>query len=498
MRYILTLDQGTTSSRALLIDHFGAIKCLAQKEFRQIFPEPGLVEHDPQEIWESQAAVIKHVLAESGISLNEIGAIGLANQRETTIVWERKTGKPIYNAIVWQDRRTANLCKKLKDEGYEPLVREKTGLLLDPYFSATKLHWILQHVPGALARAKLGELAFGTVDSWLVWNLTGGKTHLTDITNASRTSLFNIHTCQWDPELLALFDIPSSLLPAVHDSSEVYAKTSCSLFSEPLPIAGIAGDQQAALFAQMCTKAGMVKNTYGTGCFMLINTGNEVVLSTHHLLSTIAYKIGNTIHYALEGSIFIAGAAIQWLRDEIKLIKTSSEIEKLASSVPDSGGVYFVPAFTGLGAPYWDPDARGMLLGITRGTTAAHIARATIEAIAHQVADLLEAMQADLHGYPIQELRIDGGAAKDDLLLQMQANLLGIQVLRASNTELTALGAAYLAGLAVGFWNNQEEIASHWKIQQQFNPQMEESKRKEQRKSWQQAIKCVKLWGAKG
>ncbi len=493
MSYILALDQGTSSSRALLIAHDGTIKAAAQKEFRQIFPSPGWVEHDPKQIWSSQAAVAAEVIAQSGISIQEIRAIGITNQRETTIVWDRKTSQPIANAIVWQDRRTTELCQKLKNQGLESLFSQKTGLVLDPYFSGTKLQWLLEHTPGALERAKRGDLAFGTVDSWLVWKLTDGAKHITDATNASRTLMYNIHTGEWDEELLAILNIPRSMLPEVRDSSEVYGETSNSIFSRPIPISGIAGDQQAALFGQACLNRGMAKTTYGTGCFLLMNTGPTPVLSKNHLLTTIAYQIDKKKTYALEGSVFITGAVVQWLRDSLELIKTSQEIEKLAASVPNSNGVYFVPAFTGLGAPHWDPYARGTILGITRGTSAAHIARAALDGIAFQVTDVLKAMEADSH-IPIQELRVDGGAAVNNLLMQFQADLLGVPLLRPQITEITALGAAFLAGLAVGFWQNQEEIASYWKLERRFDPQMPSAQVLELRSKWDKAIECTQIW----
>ncbi len=494
MHYILSLDQGTTSSRAMLIDHEGNVKGCAQKEFRQYFPEPGWVEHDPMEIWSTQAAVATEVIARSGITPSDISAIGITNQRETTIVWEKKTGKPIANALVWQDRRTTKYCQQLKAQGLEPLFKQKTGLLLDPYFSGTKVHWLLNHVPGAKEKALRGELAFGTVDSWLIWKLTDGKCHVTDVSNASRTLLFNIHTCTWDDELLNIFEIPRSMLPEVKSSSEVYAKTSTSLFSVPIPISGIAGDQQAALFGQACFSSGMTKTTYGTGCFLLMNTGEKPVHSNHQLLTTIAYKLNGKVEYALEGSVFIGGAVVQWLRDNLNIIKTSREIETLALTVPDNGGVYFVPAFTGLGAPHWDPCARGMILGISRGTQAGHIARAAIEAIAYQVADVLHAMENDAH-MTISQVRVDGGAVKDNLLMQFQADLLGVPVIRPKTTELTALGTAFLAGLAVGFWSNQEEIASYWKEDRTFIPSMSRESAKQLRLHWDLAIECARFFG---
>jgi glycerol kinase len=494
MQYILALDQGTTSSRALLIDHEGRVLASAQKEFQQLYPFPGWVEHNPQEIWSSQAAVASEVLAHSGISPDQIAAIGITNQRETTVIWERKTGQPIHNAIVWQDRRTTDYCQTLKEKGYESLIRERTGLFLDPYFSGTKIHWLLQNIPGAMERAKQGELAFGTIDSWLVWKLTGGKVHVTDVSNASRTLLFNLHSCSWDEEILRLLDIPPSLLPRVASSSEVYGKTNSSLFSSSIPIAGIAGDQQAALFGQACFEPGMTKTTYGTGCFMLMNTGKKPVMSQHNLLTTIAFQVGNEVEYALEGSVFIGGAVIQWLRDQLKLIERARDIQKLAATVSDNGGVYFVPAFTGLGAPHWDPYARGTILGLTRGTQSGHIARAAIEGIAFQVTDLLRAMEND-SGIKIDQLRVDGGAVQDPLLMQFQADLLRVPVIRPSMTELTALGAAFLAGLAIGFWKDLKEIRSHWREEKVFKPYMPQDQVEHLIKQWQKAVRCAQRWG---
>lgn len=491
MKYILALDQGTTSSRAVLVEHDGSIKASAQKEFRQIFPNPGWVEHDAEEIWSSQASVMAEVMAKADAKEGDIAAIGITNQRETTVVWERSTGKPICNAIVWQDRRTTQFCQDLKAKNLETLFRSRTGLLLDPYFSGTKLHWILNNVPGALERAKHGDLAFGTIDTWLVWKLTNGKKHITDVSNASRTLMFDINKCVWDDELLKILEIPKQILPEVRSSSEVYGKTSTSI-----PISGIAGDQQAALFGQSCTKPGMVKATYGTGAFLLMNTGLKTVISKSNLLTTIAYKIDDKLHYALEGSVFICGAAVQWLRDSLGIIKTSSEVETLAASVPDSEGVYFVPAFTGLGAPHWDPYARGVIVGLTRGSTAAHLARAALDGIAFQVADVLKAMEAD-SGVKIAELRVDGGAVKDNLLMQFQADLMGVPVIRPKITELTALGAAYLAGLAVKFWKNEEEISSYWKEDRRFEPQMPPNKIYELFRKWNRALDCARLWEQK-
>lgn len=493
MKYILALDQGTTSSRALLVDKQGMIKAKAQKEFKQIFPSPGWVEHDPKEIWSSQMAVVTEVLAHSGVSIQDIGGIGITNQRETTVLWDRKTAKPIFNAIVWQDRRTTDYCQKLKNQGLETLFRKKTGLLLDPYFSGTKIRWILDQVPGAHERAKRGEIAFGTIDTWLIWKLTDGKLHVTDATNASRTLLYNIYTGDWDDELLSILQIPKEILPKVCSSSEVYGESSTNVLSASIPICGIAGDQQAALFGQACTKEGMVKNTYGTGCFMLMNTGTRPVLSKSNLLTTVAYKIGKETSYALEGSVFIAGAVVQWLKDNLGLIKTSADVEKLASSAPDSNGVFFVPAFTGLGAPYWNPYARGMIMGLSRGSTAAHIARAALDSIAYQVMDVIKAMEADSQ-ISIKELRADGGAVVNNQLMQFQSDLLGVPVIRPQITELTALGAAYLAGLAIGFWKNQTEIASHWKEDKTFTPAMEKEKAQKLYLQWCKAVETAEHW----
>lgn len=493
MQYILALDQGTTSSRAVLIEHDGSIKATAQKEFRQIFPSSGWVEHDPDEIWSSQAEVITEVMAKGGVGAHDIAGIGITNQRETTLVWERKTGKPICNAIVWQDRRTTQYCKELKNQGLEDLFKTRTGLLLDPYFSGTKLRWILNNIPGALKRAKENELLFGTVDSWIVWKLTGGEKHVTDVSNASRTLMFDIHKCDWDNDLLKILGIPREVLPDVKSSSEIYGHTNVAFLSSPVPISGIAGDQQAALFGQSCFNSGMVKTTYGTGCFLLMNTGKKPVISKNNLLTTIAYKVNGELFYALEGSVFIGGAVVQWLRDNLKLIKTSSDIETLAASVPDSGGVYFVPAFTGLGAPHWDPYARGVIVGLSRGSTAAHIAQAALDAIAYQVTDVLKAMENDSK-IPIKELRVDGGAVRNNLLMQFQADIMGVPVIRPKITELTALGAGYLAGLAVNFWRNQDEIASYWKEDRSFKPQMDQAKAEQLRRQWKKALKCAQIW----
>ena len=493
MSFILALDQGTTSSRALVFDHNGTVRGLARKEFRQIFPAPGLVEHDAEEIWASQLGVAVEAVARAGATAADIAAIGITNQRETTVVWDRRTGKPIHNAIVWQDRRTAGECDLLKSRGLEPLFRARTGLVLDPYFSGTKLAWILDHLPGARKRAEAGELAFGTIDSWLVWNLTGGERHLTDAGNASRTLLFNIHTGTWDPELLALLRIPAAVLPEVVDSSAVYGETAARFFAARIPIAGIAGDQQAALFGQLCDRPGMVKNTYGTGCFMLMHTGGRPVTSGQNLISTVACRLGGETEYALEGSVFSAGAAVQWLRDGLGVIRSSGEVEALAASVPDNGGVYLVPAFTGLGAPHWDPYARGAILGITRGTTAAHLARATLESIAFQTADLLDLMEKD-SGTPLTELRVDGGGTDNDLLMQFQANLLGVPVVRPQVRETTALGAAYLAGLAIGYWKDRAEIGGFWQMERTFIPAMERSQAAELRYFWSRALERAKGW----
>src|SRR5579871_3155933 len=477
-KYILALDQGTTSSRAILFNHSGNIINVAQKEFKQIYPQPAWVEHDAEEIWSSQYGVLAEAMAKKNITNQQIAAIGITNQRETTVVWERKTGKPIYNAIVWQDRRTADYCNELKSQGLAKTIQEKTGLIIDAYFSATKLKWILDNVSGARAKADKGELAFGTVDSWIAWKLSSGQLHITDISNASRTMLFNIHTCDWDEDLLKLFNIPKNILPEVKASSEVYG-TSGSIIepSSGVPIAGIAGDQQAALFGQLCTQPGMVKNTYGTGCFMLMNTGTNAVASKNNLLTTIAWKINDKVEYALEGSIFIGGAVVQWLRDGLRLIHSSAEVETLALKVADTGGVYLVPAFAGLGAPHWKQDARGTITGITRGTTAAHLARAAIESIAYQTNDVLKAMEAD-SGISIKELRVDGGATANNLLMQFQCDILQAPVVRPKVYETTALGAAYLAGLAVGYWSSIDDLQKQWQVDKKFAPDVNEEKTK--------------------
>ncbi|PJJ59018.1 glycerol kinase GlpK [Hymenobacter chitinivorans] len=492
-QYILALDQGTTSSRAILFDQRGQVVAQAQKEFTQLFPQPGWVEHDPVEIWSTQAGVAAEATVKAGVNGKSLAAIGITNQRETAVVWHRGTGKPVYNAIVWQDRRTAQYCDELRAAGHEELIRQKTGLVLDAYFSASKVRWILDHVPGARAQAEAGELAFGTVDSWLIWNLTQGELHVTDVTNASRTMLLNIHTLQWDAELLALFDIPASMLPQVRPSSEVYGHTKTTIFASKVPLAGIAGDQQAALFGQLCTRPGMVKNTYGTGCFMLLNIGSEPKPSRNNLLTTVAWQIDGQVQYALEGSIFMAGAVVQWLRDNLGIIKTAAEVEILARQVSSSGGVYFVPAFAGLGAPYWDPYARGTIFGMSRATTAAHLARAAVEAIAYQTMDVLRAMQAD-SGLPIAELRVDGGAAANDLLMQFQADVLQSRVTRPRNTETTALGAAYLAGLAVGYWQNVAELQALEQADTTFNPQVDQGSIAVGIAQWQRAVRALQAW----
>lgn len=492
-RCILALDQGTTSSRAILFDHAGDIMAISQREFEQIFPKPGWVEHDPNEIWSTQAAVAAEVAAKAGVSVGEIAAIGITNQRETTLVWDKATGEPVHNAIVWQDRRTANYCDRLREAGHEDLIRRKTGLVIDAYFSGTKIQWMLDNVDGVRERTERGELAFGTVDSWLIWKLTGGALHMTDVTNASRTLLYNIHSNDWDDELLDLFGVPKSMLPEVRSSSEVYAETSGNLLSDSVPIAGIAGDQQAALFGQICTTPGMVKNTYGTGCFMLMQTGEEAVTSENNLVTTIAWRIGEKTEYALEGSIFIAGAVVQWLRDGLGLIDNSTEVEALARTVDDNGGVYFVPAFTGLGAPHWDSYARGTIVGLTRGSGAGHIARAALESIAYQTVDVIKAMEAD-SGLSLKELRVDGGATANDLLMQFQADLLGVPVVRPRIRETTALGAAYLAGLAVGFWEDRDEIASQWKEDKRFEPDMDEATAGAHLAGWSRALERAKAW----
>ena len=491
MKYLLALDQGTTSSRALVIDNTGKVVGVAQKEFTQIFPQPGWVEHDANEIWASQIGVAADALGRAGASSSDIAAIGITNQRETTVVWDRKTGEPIHNAIVWQDRRTAGFCDKLRADGYDKLVQEKTGLVIDAYFSGTKVNWLLDNVPGARQRAERGELAFGTIDSWLIWKLTNGAVHVTDESNASRTMFLNIHTREWDDELLKVLNVPRSVLPQVKSSSEVYGESTGVLAG--IPIAGIAGDQQSALFGQMCTKPGMAKNTYGTGSFMLMNTGTEAVPSKNKLVTTIAWRRAGETLYALEGSVFITGAVVQWLRDGLKIIRTAPEIEELALSVPDNGGVYFVPAFVGLGAPHWDAYARGTIIGLTRGTTSGHIARAALEGIAYQVADVLLAMRAD-SGIKLAELRVDGGACSNNALMQFQADILGIPVVRPNNTETTASGSAYLAALAVGYYKTLDEIAAQWGIDRTFEPKMSADQREKLQADWTKALGRAKAW----
>ena len=495
MPYILALDQGTTSSRAILFDRDGGIRSVAQREFRQIFPRAGWVEHDPMEIWTTQAGVAVEALAAAGVQPKDVAAIGITNQRETTIVWDRETGHPIANAIVWQDRRTADTCDRLRADGAEDLVRAKTGLVIDAYFSGTKIAWLLDNVPGARARAEKGKLAFGTVDTWLVWQLTGGRLHVTDPSNASRTMLYDIRAQRWDDELLRLLRVPASVLPEVRSSSEVYGEVTTNLGLAGVKVAGIAGDQQAALFGQMCVSPGLTKNTYGTGCFMLQNTGEEAPASRHKLLTTIAWRRDGRTEYALEGSVFIGGAVVQWLRDGLGIIRSSPDVEALALSVPDNGGVYLVPAFAGLGAPHWDAYARGTLVGITRGTTAGHVARAALEAIAYQSADLLDAMHKDA-GTGLAELRVDGGAAKNDLLMQFQADMVGVPVVRPEVTETTALGAAYLAGLATGFWKSTDETAKQWRAERRFEPKMKKADADALRAKWTRAVERAKGWEA--
>ncbi|HYR90863.1 MAG TPA: glycerol kinase GlpK [Terriglobia bacterium] len=496
MRYVLALDQGTTSSRAILFDEEGNAVRVAQREFRQIYPQPGWVEHDPKEILDTQREVAREAVGTAGIRLKDLLAVGIANQRETTIVWERQTGEPLYNAIVWQDRRTASVCERLREAGAEGLVGERTGLVIDPYFSGTKITWLLDQIPGARARAERGELAFGTVDTWLMWHLTGNRAHLTDPSNASRTLLYNIHTGEWDQELLNLLRVPRALLPDVHPSAHAFGTLSADILGEPFVIGGVAGDQQAALFGQACHKPRMAKNTYGTGCFMLLHTGDRAVRSQNGLVTTSCAQTAGK-EFALEGSVFVGGAVVQWLRDEMNFFSSSSEVERLAASVPDSGGVYFVPAFTGLGAPYWDPHARGAIVGLTRGTSPAHIARAALESIAFQSAELLDAMQKDA-GEPLAELRVDGGAAANDLLMQFQADLLGVAVLRPRALETTALGAAYLAGLAVGLWKSRDEVAAHWRLERRFEPRMERTAAADLMARWRDAVGRSRNWTRDG
>jgi glycerol kinase len=494
MKYLLALDQGTTSSRAILIDQKGKVVAVAQKEFTQIFPQPGWVEHDPKEIWASQMGVAADALSRAGASTKDVAAIGITNQRETTVVWDRKTGEPIHNAIVWQDRRTAPFCDRLRAAGHEKMIQDKSGLVIDAYFSGTKVNWLLDNVPGARDKANRGELAFGTIDTWLIWNLTGGAVHVTDVSNASRTLFLNLHTCAWDDELLSVLNVPRSVLPEVHSSSEVYGKAKGSL--EGIPIAGIAGDQQSALFGQACLKPGMAKNTYGTGSFMLLNTGTEAVPSKNKLLTTVAWRVGQEkTEYALEGSVFITGAVVQWLRDGLKIINSSPDVEQLAASVPDNGGVYLVPAFVGLGAPHWDAYARGTIVGLTRGSNIGHIARAALEGIAYQVADVLLAMEAD-SGVKLAELRVDGGAAGNNLLMQFQADVLGIPVVRTANPEATAFGSAYLAGLAVGFYQSTDEIVAQWASDRTFEPKMSADQRGKLQAEWQKALGRAKGWAS--
>jgi glycerol kinase len=491
MKFVLALDQGTTSSRAIVFDHAGKIRALAQREFRQIFPQPGWVEHDPNEIWSSQIAVAHEVLAKAQLSALDIAAIGIANQRETAIVWEKKTGTPIANAIVWQDRRTASACASLAQQAIAPWIQATTGLVIDAYFSATKIAWLLDHIPGARQKAQAGELAFGTVDTWLAWKLSNGRLHVTDATNASRTLLYDIGKGEWNTELLRIFQVPREMLPDIRPSSELYGETAREIFSHPIPIAAMAGDQHAALFGQLCLRPGMAKNTYGTGCFMLLHTGERPIASANKLLSTVAWQRGGKRDFALEGSVFVAGAAVQWLRDGLGIIKSAAEVEALAASVPDTGGVYLVPAFTGLGAPHWNAQARGTVTGITRGTTAAHLARAALEGICHQVADVLEAMQADA-GAKLTELRVDGGAAANNLLMQLQADLLAVPVIRPRVTETTALGTAYLAGLACGYWRDLSDLENQWQTERVFRPALQRSDVEKSREGWHKALSRAK------
>ena len=487
-KYLLALDQGTTSSRAIIFDKEGHIKAKAQKEFTQLFPQPGWVEHNPKEIWQSQSSVIVEAMTKMGITEESIAGIGITNQRETTIVWDAETGEPVYNAIVWQDRRTSAYCDELKRKGLVDRIHEKTGLFIDAYFSGTKIKWILENVPGARRKAEAGLLRFGNVDAWLIWKLTNGTVHATDVSNASRTMLFNINTLQWDEDLLKLLDIPVSLLPEVKSSSEIYGSAQLESWKSTVPIAGVAGDQQAALFGQMCIKPGSVKNTYGTGCFIMLNTGKQVVMSQNNLLTTVAWKIGNEVNYALEGSVYVGGSVVQWLRDGLGIIRKSSEIEELARSVPDSGGVFFVPALTGLAAPYWDQYARGTIVGLTRGTTAAHIARAALEGIAFQVYDIVQAMARDL-GAPLEELKVDGGASANELMLQFQSDLLAVKVIRPLVTETTAQGAAFLAGLAVGYWKSIEQLKGLWKEESVFSPSKDDTKISQAIEGWHDAVR---------
>ncbi|MCL6267603.1 glycerol kinase GlpK [Flagellimonas myxillae] len=492
-QYILALDQGTTSSRAVVVNHKGSIVAVSQKEFTQIFPKPGWVEHDPKEIWATQAGMAAEAVSQKGLKAEQISAIGITNQRETVVVWDKNTGEPVYNAIVWQDKRTAGYCDELKSQGRSDTIREKTGLVIDAYFSGTKVKWILDNVEGARDKAEAGDLLMGTIDTWLIWKMTEGNLHITDVTNASRTLLFNINSMDWDQELLDLLTIPKSMLPEVKQSCEIYGHTSPNFFASKIPIAGIAGDQQAALFGQMCTKQGMVKNTYGTGCFMLMNIGSKPIVSKNNLLTTVAWKMNGETTYALEGSVFIAGAVVQWLRDSLKIIKTSSEVEKLAASVNSSEGVYLVPAFAGLGAPYWNQHAQGTVFGLTRGSTDAHIARAALESIAFQTMDILRAMEAD-SGITINELRVDGGATVNNLLMQFQADVLDTVTVRPEVVETTVMGAAYLAGLAVGYWKNPEEIQGIWQADVHFQPTTERETINTKIKGWYKAIKALEFW----
>jgi glycerol kinase len=495
--FVLALDQGTTSSRAIVFNHSGAIHTVAQKEFRQIFPQPGWVEHDPQEIWSSQLEVAREALAKGNLKAADIAALGITNQRETTVLWDRRTGKPIHNAIVWQDRRTSRFCDDLKHAGHAELIQRKSGLVIDAYFSGSKLRWLLDNLPGARDRGRRGELAFGTVDAWLLWNLTGGALHVTDPSNASRTMLFNLHSGSWDDELLQVLDIPRELLPEVRSSSEIYGQTAAGIFDQPIPVGGIAGDQQAALFGQNCFARGLAKNTYGTGCFMLMNIGPQPALSKHQLLTTVAWKNGSETDFALEGSVFIGGAVVQWLRDGLGVIKSSADIEALAASVPDSAGVYLVPAFAGLGAPHWDQYARGTISGLTRGTTSAHLARAALEGIAFQVADVLDVMRQD-SGIQLNELRVDGGASANNLLMQFQADILGVRVVRPKVVETTALGAAFLAGLAAGFWKGVPEVQKSWQPDRVFEPKMKDDAVTHRRSRWAEALKRAREWEEHG
>lgn len=492
-KYVLSLDSGTTSNRAILFNHSGEIAGTAQQEFEQIYPRPGWVEHSPQAIWETQLKVAREVLEKQKVSPSEIAGIGITNQRETTLIWNRETGEPVYNAIVWQDRRTAGICDELKDRGLEKTFAEKTGLVIDAYFSGTKIKWILDNVEGVREQAEAGKLAFGTVDTWLIWKLTGGKLHITDVTNASRTLLFNIHTLEWDAELMEILGVPKEILPVVRQSSEVYGKTDKSLFGEEISVAGIAGDQQAALFGQMCIEEGMVKNTYGTGCFVVMNTGNTPIASKHKLLTTIAWQVNGKTTYALEGSIFVAGAVVQWLRDQLGIIKTSAEIEELASQVPDSGGVSFVQAFVGLGAPHWDQYASGTIIGLSRGTGKAHIARAALESIALRSMEVIKTMAEDA-GIDVPELRVDGGAAVNNLLMQIQADVVNTSVVRPKVTETTALGAAYLAGLATGFWKNMDEVKEQWQVDRKFQPAENREEFRKVVANWKKAVERSKAW----